>query len=58
MLVVALRPRVKRDVLLVNYIDIDAALEKEFDDVVPATLDGIEDGGLPIVVDTVGVCSI
>ena len=58
MLVMALRPRVKRDVLLVNYIDIDAALEKEFDDVVPATLDGIEDGGLPIVVDKVGVGSI
>lgn len=58
MLVVALCPRVKRDVLLVYYVDIDATLEKEFDDVVPAALDGIEDGGLPIVVDKVGVCSI
>ena len=58
MLVMALCPRVKRDVLLVYYVDIDATLEKEFDDVVPAALDGIEDGGLPIVVDKVGVCSI
>ena len=58
MLVMALRPRVKRDVLLVHYVDIDATLEEEFDDVVPAALDGIEDGGLPIVVDKVGVGSI
>lgn len=58
MLVVALCPWIKSGVFLVYYVDIDAALEKEFNDVVSAALDGIEDGSLSIVVNKVGVGSI
>ena len=51
-------PCVRRVILLIHYLGIDATLEKELNHVKLLALDGIVNGRLAVVVDQVGVGTI